>query len=92
MWITNDERIMAKVIESIEQRGYRMAETISEKQTRNLIAQIKHAAIDCTFVDLGIVKYVTVKGDKVTVTLAFPFAKIPIKLWKNLVQAVLLAA
>ncbi len=57
----------------------KMMETISEKEIRNVIDQIKHAAIDSSLVDLGIIKDVTINGDKVTVTLAFPFDNIPIK-------------
>lgn len=56
-----------------------MAKTISEKEIRDTIAKIGHAAIDCTLVDLGIVKNVVIKGNQVTVTLAFPFANVPIK-------------
>lgn len=56
-----------------------MTKTISEEEIRDVIAKVRHAAIDCSLVDLGIVKNVTIKGDKVAVTLAFPFANIPIK-------------
>jgi len=56
-----------------------MAENIPEEKIRKVIAQVKHSAIDSTLVDLGIVKEVTVKGNNVSVTLAFPFANIPIK-------------
>jgi metal-sulfur cluster biosynthetic enzyme len=68
MRIKNDEGIMGKTMEAL-----------SEKEIHQVIARIKHAAIDCSLVDLGIVKDVTIKGDIVTVTLAFPFANIPIK-------------
>ena len=40
---------------------------------------MKHSAIDRTLVDLGILKDITVKGNKVAITMAFPFAGIPIK-------------
>ena len=56
-----------------------MTITISEGEIRDVIEQIRHAAIDCSLVDLGIVKDVMIKGDKVAITLAFPFASIPIK-------------
>jgi metal-sulfur cluster biosynthetic enzyme len=68
MRIKNDEGIMEKTMG-----------TLSEKEIHQVITRIKHAAIDCSLVDLGIVKDVTIKGDKVAVTLAFPFANIPIK-------------
>ena len=56
-----------------------MAEKISEEEIQEAIAQVKHPAIDHTLVDLGIVKDVTVEGNKVAVTFAFPFPNIPIK-------------
>ncbi len=56
-----------------------MAKMVSEDKIRNIIKNIKHAAIDRTLADLGIIKDITIEGEKVSVTLAFPFAKIPIK-------------
>ncbi|MBN2030216.1 DUF59 domain-containing protein [bacterium] len=56
-----------------------MAKMVSEDKIRKIITNIKHAAIDRTLADLGIIKDITIKGDKVSVTLAFPFANIPIK-------------
>ena len=56
-----------------------MAKNISEQDIRKAVAEVRHPAIDCTLVDLGIVKDVTVKGDKVVVTIAFPVPNIPIK-------------
>ena len=52
---------------------------ISEKEVCDVIDQIKHAAINSSLTDLGILKDVTINEDKVTVTLAFPFDNIPIK-------------
>lgn len=56
-----------------------MAENISEENVRKAMAQIKHPAIDRTLIDLGMVKDITIEGNKVTVTLAVPFPGIPIK-------------
>ena len=56
-----------------------MANNISEEGFRKAVAQVKHPAIDCTLMDLGIVKGITVKGDKVAVTIAFPVPNIPIR-------------
>jgi len=56
-----------------------MAKDISEQDVRKRLAEVKHPAIDCTLVDLGIVKDITVKGDKVAVTIAFPVPNIPIR-------------
>jgi len=56
-----------------------MAENISEENVRKAMAQIKHPAIDRTLVELGMIKDITIEGNKVTVTLAVPFPGIPIK-------------
>lgn len=56
-----------------------MAENVSEVKIRKVIEQIKHSAIDCTLVELGIIKDVEINKKCVVVTLAFPFANIPIR-------------
>lgn len=56
-----------------------MAENLSEQEIRKVIAEIKHSAIDCTLIDLGIIKDVSIDKKNVVVILAFPFANIPIK-------------
>jgi metal-sulfur cluster biosynthetic enzyme len=56
-----------------------MEKNISEENVRKAMAQIKHPAIDRTLIDLGMVKDITIEGNKVTVTLAVPFPGIPIK-------------
>jgi len=56
-----------------------MAENMSEENVRKAMAQIMHPAIDRTLIDLGMVKDITIEGNKVTVTLAVPFPGIPIK-------------
>jgi metal-sulfur cluster biosynthetic enzyme len=52
---------------------------ISENDVREILAGVKHPAIDRTLLDLGIIKSVAVEGDNVHVLLAFPFPNIPIK-------------
>jgi len=56
-----------------------MVENISEENVRKAMSQVKHPAIDRTLIDLGMVKDITIEGNKVTVTLAVPFPGIPIK-------------
>ena len=46
------------------------------KQT---LKNVKHPAIEETLFNLGILKNIELKGNKLTITLAFPFANIPIK-------------
>nr|CBH38237.1 hypothetical protein, DUF59 family [uncultured archaeon] len=65
-----------------------MANEKSEEDIRQVVAEIKHPAIDRTLVDLGIVKEITVKGNKVLVTMALPFPGIPTQVRDYLVNSV----
>ena len=55
-----------------------MVEDISEERVRDLLKEVKHPAIDCSLLDLGIVKDIVVKDDKVVITMALPFPNIPV--------------
>ena len=55
-----------------------MSAKASEEDIRQAIGQVKHPAIDRTLVDLGIVKDVVVQGNKVMLTVTFPFPGIPL--------------
>jgi ATP-binding protein involved in chromosome partitioning len=65
-----------------------MAKGKSEEDIRQVVAEIKHPAIDRTLVDLGVVKEITVKGNKVLVTMALPFPGIPTQVRDYLVNSV----
>jgi ATP-binding protein involved in chromosome partitioning len=65
-----------------------MAKGKSEEDIRQVVAEIKHPAIDRTLVDLGVVKEITVKGNKVLVTMALPFPGIPTQVKDYLVNSV----
>ncbi len=65
-----------------------MAKGKSEEDIRQVVAEIKHPAIDRTLVDLGVVKGITVKGNKVLVTMALPFPGIPTQVRDYLVNSV----
>ncbi|MGB3458583.1 MAG: iron-sulfur cluster assembly protein [Halobacteriota archaeon] len=65
-----------------------MAKEKSEEDIRQVVAEIKHPAIDRTLVDLGVVKGITVKGNKVLVTMALPFPGIPTQVKDYLVNSV----
>ncbi|MCD6472027.1 DUF59 domain-containing protein [Candidatus Aerophobetes bacterium] len=56
-----------------------MVKNISEEEIRKAMAQVKHPAINRTLIDLGIIKDETIKGSKVTITIALPSLDIPIK-------------
>ena len=56
-----------------------MTADISEEEVQELVGQVKHPAINLSLVELGIVRDITVEGNKVFLTFAFPFPNIPIK-------------
>ncbi len=56
-----------------------MPENFSEEQIHKEIAQVKHPFIDCSLIDLGIIKKIIINGNKVSVIIALPFPNIPIK-------------
>ena len=56
-----------------------MAKNISKKEVLHSLRNVKHPAIDCSLIELGIIKNIMLKNNKVIVTFAFPFEGIPIK-------------
>lgn len=56
-----------------------MAKSILEQEVRQTRSKIKHPAIDRTLIDLGILKDIIIRNDKIEIILAFPFPNIPIK-------------
>ena len=56
-----------------------MAKNISEEEVRQALAEVMHPAIDRTLVELGMIKNITVRNNKVALILLLPFPNIPIK-------------
>jgi len=56
-----------------------MVKNISEESIRKAIAEVRHPAIDSTLVDLGMVNDITIKNNKVVVTITFPVPNVPIR-------------
>jgi len=52
---------------------------MDEEKIREVLSEVKHPAIDCSLIELGIVKDIKLEGNEVKVTMAFPFPDIPIK-------------
>jgi len=52
---------------------------MDEEKIREVLSEVKHPAIDCSLIELGIVKDIKLEGNEVKVTMAFPFPNIPIK-------------
>ena len=56
-----------------------MANNFSEEYIRREVANVKHPTINCSLVELGIVKNIEIKKGTVFITMAFPFTNIPIE-------------
>jgi len=54
-----------------------VAKNISEEDVHKAIGRVMHPEINHTLVELGMVKEIALKGDKVTLTLVLPFIGIP---------------
>ena len=57
-----------------------MANNYSDDYIRREIANVMHPTINCSLVELGIVKNIEIKTGKVTITLTLPFADIPVSI------------
>ncbi len=55
-----------------------MAKNTLEEDVRKALEKIQHPAINSTLIDLGIIKEISTKENKVTIVIAFPFPNIPI--------------
>ena len=55
-----------------------MTKNISEKDILILLDEVKHPAINRTLRELGIIKGLSIKDNKVLITMALPFPNIPI--------------
>jgi len=67
--------------------GGEMAKNISEEDVRQAIGQVMHPEINLTLVELGMVKDITLKDSKVTLTLVLPFLGIPVSVKDYLVDS-----
>jgi len=54
-----------------------VANNFSEQYIRREIGNVMHPTINCSLVELGIVKNIETKTGKVIITLALPFAGVP---------------
>jgi metal-sulfur cluster biosynthetic enzyme len=64
-----------------------MTKNISEEDVHQAINQVMHPAINCTLVELGMVKDIALNDDEVTLTLALPFPTIPVSIKDYLVNS-----
>jgi len=64
-----------------------MVTNYSEEYIRSEIGNVMHPTIHCSLVELGIVKNIEIKTGKVIITMALPFADIPISIKDYLVDS-----
>jgi len=56
-----------------------MNHNISKPEIQQAVAGVMHPTINCSLLELGIIKRVEIENGKIIITMAFPFANIPIK-------------
>jgi metal-sulfur cluster biosynthetic enzyme len=54
-----------------------MAHNFSEQYIRTEIGNVMHPTINCSLVELGMVKNIEIKPGRVMITMALPFAEVP---------------
>lgn len=64
-----------------------MTKNASEQEIRQALAEVRHPEIACTLADLGMLKDITVVGNKVTLTLVLPFMGIPTQVKNYLINS-----
>jgi len=64
-----------------------MTKSISAEDVHQAIKQVMHPEINLTLVELGMVKDIALKDDKVTLTLVLPFLAIPVSIKDYLVNS-----
>lgn len=52
---------------------------MNEKEVKETLKQVKHPEIDATLIELGMIKNIKLQGNKVSLTMTFPFPGVPIK-------------
>lgn len=52
---------------------------MNEEEVKEIVGKVMHPEIDASLVELGMVENVEVKENKVSLTMVFPFAGVPIK-------------
>jgi len=52
---------------------------LTKEQVIQALSRVTHPEIDYSLVDLGMIKNVSIDGERMTVTMNLPFAGIPIK-------------
>jgi metal-sulfur cluster biosynthetic enzyme len=64
-----------------------MVNNFSEQYIRREIGNVMHPTINCSLVELGIVKNIEIKPGKVIIMMALPFADVPASIKDYLVDS-----
>jgi ATP-binding protein involved in chromosome partitioning len=64
-----------------------MDKDITSEDVRLAMENVKHPAIDCSLIELGMVKDINVKGSDVTFRFLLPFAEIPENIKNYMINA-----
>ena len=64
-----------------------MDKDMTLEDVRQAISNVKHPAIDCFLIELGMVKDIILKGNNVTLTLLTPSAEIPENIKNHLINS-----
>ncbi len=56
-----------------------MDKNIPEEDVRQVLGQLMHPEINYSLIDLGMIKDIVIRSDRVTLTLNLPLMEIPIK-------------
>ncbi|UCE08500.1 MAG: DUF59 domain-containing protein [bacterium] len=64
-----------------------MVNNFSEQYIRREVANVMHPTINCSLIDLGVVKNIQIKPGRVIITMAFPFADVPVSIKDYLVDS-----
>jgi len=52
---------------------------MNEEEVKEIIGQVMHPEIDASLMELGMIKDIKLEGNKVSLTMVFPFPGVPIR-------------
>ena len=52
---------------------------MNEEEVKEVVGKVMHPEVDASLVELGMVEDIKLEGNKVSLTMVFPFAGVPIK-------------
>ncbi len=52
---------------------------MNEEEVKEIVGKVMHPEVNASLVELGMIENIKMKGNKVSLTMVFPFAGVPIK-------------